>query len=119
MSSFQVASTPVSFIDNADVFTETYQSILRTWDIEIYLTASTDYSTLVSLLSYPVTIRPCPGSAGLTMTADVGGGAGAGTLTLDNVVGSPFNAVLTRIERPSAYPGGGRKCRVTFQEVPT
>jgi hypothetical protein len=78
----------------------------------------TDYTTLSTLYSYPVSIRTCPGSAGATTYADIGGGAGRGTLTLDNVVGSPFNAALTQISRPSAYPGGGRRCRVVFLEVP-
>lgn len=118
MSSFQVGITSVSFTVDWDNFTEQYQSVLRTWDCEIYLALATDYTTLISLLSYPVTIRACPGSAGVTMVADIAGGAGQGTLTLDNVLGSPFNAALTRIERPSAYPGGGRRARVTFQEVP-
>lgn len=118
MSSFQIGLTLVTFTANMDSFSEQYQTMLRTWDCEIYLTASTDYLTLVSLLSYPVSIRACPGSAGVTMVADIAGGAGKGSLALDNVIGSPFNAVLTRIERPSAYPSGGRRCRVTFQEVP-
>lgn len=118
MSQFQVGLTTVVFTANQDGFGEQYQSILRTWDFEALLTASTDYTTMVSLLSYPVTLRACPGSAGVTMTADIAGGAGRGTLTLDNVIGSPFNAVLTRIARPSSFPSGGRRCRVTFLEVP-
>lgn len=118
MSSFAVGATSVSFLDNQDNFIERRNSLLRTWQFEAYLAMAADFTTLSSLLSYPVSIRTCPGSAGATPYVDIGGGAGAGTLTLDNVVGSPFDAALVDIERPSAYPGGGRRCRVTFQEVP-
>lgn len=118
MSSFQVSATTATFTVNQDAFSERHDTLLRTWDLDLYLPAASDYTTLASLLSYPVRVGTCPGTAGATMYVDVGGGAGAGTLTLDNVVGSPFTAVLTRMERPSAYPGGGRRCRVTFQEAP-
>lgn len=118
MSAFQVGTTIVNFTANMDGFDEQRPTLLRTWDFEAYLALSTDYTLLYSLFSYPVSLRICPGSAGATMFADIGGGAGRGTLTLDNVVGSPFNAALVRISRPSAYPGGGRRCRVSFQEVP-
>lgn len=118
MSSFQVGATSVSFVDSENNFVERRDSLLRSWDIELFLASASDFTTLDGLWSGPVSLRICPGSAGATAYADIGGGAGAGTLTLDNVVGSPFTAALTRIERPSAYPGGGRRCRATFQEVP-
>jgi hypothetical protein len=118
MSSFVVGTTTGSFTVNMDGFSEQRPTLLRTWDFEAILTLSTDYTTLNSLFSYPVNVRTAPGSAGATMYIDVGGGAGKGTLTLDNVVGSPFTAILTRISRPSAYPSGSRRVRVTFQESP-
>jgi hypothetical protein len=51
------------------------------------------------------------------MRVDVGGGAGFGTLVIDNHPSSPFNAILVRITRPSGYPGGGRRVRLGFQET--
>lgn len=118
MSSFAVGATSVSFTANQDNFSEQKDALLRVWNLELYLASATDFTTLASLWSGPVTKRYCPGTAGATAYADIGGGAGSGTLTLDNVVGSPFTAALTRIERPSAYPGGGRRARVIFEEVP-
>lgn len=118
MSSFSVGATSVSFTANQDGFNERRDSLLRVWEFEALLASATDFSTLDSLFSSPVSVRICPGSAGATSFADIGGGAGAGTLTLDNVVGSPFTAALTSIGRASAYPGGGRRCRLTFQQVP-
>lgn len=118
MSSFAVGATSVSFLVNQDNFVERRNTLLRTWELDLYLSVAADFTTLNSLFSYPVSVRTCPGSAGATSYADIGGGAGAGTLTLDNVVGSPFTAALTDIGRPSGYPGGGRRCRATFQEAP-
>lgn len=117
MSSFTVGATAATFTDTE--MTERFPTLLRTWDLELYLASASDYTTLASLLSYPVRVGTCPGSAGATMYVDIGGGAGAGALVLDNVVGSPFNAALVQLDRPSAYPGGGRRARCQFQECPT
>jgi hypothetical protein len=119
MSSFQVATTTVLFTVNQDNFSERHDTLLRTWELELYLALAADYATLRGLLSYPVHVGVAPGTAGATMYVDIGGGAGQGTLTIDNVVDSPFTAALTRLDRPSAFPGGGRRCRATFQECPT
>lgn len=116
MSSFQVGATVASFIDTT--MSERRDTLLRVWELELYLALATDYTTLASLMSAPYHIGVCPGGAGVTYYVDIGGGAGPGTLTLDNVVGSPFNAALVRMDRPSAYPGGARKVNVTFQECP-
>jgi hypothetical protein len=118
MSSFAVGGTSVTFTDDARSFTERKSSLLRTWDFTLFLASATDYATLASLWSLLAPPRICPGSAGATPYVQVAGGAGPGTLTFDNVVDSPFTAALVRIERPSAYPGGGRKCSVSFQECP-
>jgi hypothetical protein len=118
MSSFVVGVTTATFTANQDGFNERAepQTGLRVWTFDAVLPLVTDYTTLFSLLSWQVTIKAMPG--GNSRFADIGGGAGRGALTLDNVVGSPFNAALTAVSRPSAYPGGGRKAQVTFQEVP-
>jgi hypothetical protein len=92
------------------------QTGLRNWSFSALLPTSTDYTTLFGLRSWLVSRYAAPGGSGIF--ADVGGGSGKGTLSLDNVIGSPFNAVLTAITRPSAYPGGQRKASVTFLEVP-
>jgi hypothetical protein len=118
MSSFTVGITAASFTLNQDNFSERRDTLLRTWNFEAFLALATDYTTLASLMSAPVHLGVCPGTAGVTYYLDIGGGAGQGTLVLDNVVGSPFTAVLVGMDRPSAYPGGGRRCRVTFQEAP-
>jgi hypothetical protein len=117
VSSFTVSATAVTFLDSAADFQEQWPTLLRTWDFEAYLTLTTDYATLASLLTYPYTVRSCPGPAGVTMRVDVGGGAGFGTLVIDNHPSSPFNAILVRITRPSGYPGGGRRVRLGFQET--
>jgi hypothetical protein len=118
VSTFQVAATIASFTVNQDGFTERRDTLLRVWELELFLALSTDYTTLAALMSAPYHVGVCPGSAGVTYYVDIGGGAGQGTLTLDNVVGSPFTAALVRMERPSAYPSGARKVRATFQECP-
>lgn len=118
MSSFQIGSTTVNFTVNQESFSERKENpVLRTWDLELYLVLVADYTALIGLVSGPITVRLCRGTAGITADIAMGGGPGPGTLTLDNVVGSPFNAALVRLERPSAYPSGSRRCRVTFQET--
>lgn len=118
MSTFVIGGTTATFTADQEGFNERSepQTGLRVWAFNAVLPLLTDYTTLFGLLSWLVTIRAMPG--GNSRFADIGGGAGRGALTLDNVVGSPFNAVLTSISRPSAYPGGGRKAQVTFEEVP-
>jgi hypothetical protein len=118
MSSFAVGTTSVTFTSNQDAFTERRDTLLRVWEMELFLVLPTDYTTFATLLSAPYHVGVCPGSAGVTYYVDIGGGAGQGTLVLDNVVGSPFLAALVRMERPSSYPGGGRRVKATFQECP-
>jgi hypothetical protein len=118
VSSFQISATIVTFLADQDQFTERRQNLLFTWDLSLLLTLATDYTTLLTLISQPVHVGLCPGSAGATPYVDIGNGVGPGTLTLDNVLGSPFNAALVAVERPSAYPSGSRKVRVTFQQCP-
>lgn len=118
MSTFVIGGTTATFTADQDGFSEATdrQTGLRTWSFTAVLPASSDFTTLFGLRSWLVSRRPAPGGTGVF--ADVGGGAGKGTLTLDNVVGSPFGATLSAINRPSAYPGGARKASVTFEEVP-
>jgi hypothetical protein len=116
MSTFVIGATTATFTADQDGFSERMDGPMRVWEFGAVLALATDYTTLFGLRSWMVSKRQIPASA--TIYADIGGGAGAGTLTLDNVVGSPFTAVLTRIQRPSAYPGGSRRVQVTFEEVP-
>jgi hypothetical protein len=118
MSSFAVSTTTVVFTIDRQGFMEHKANLLRTWDMTLLLASATDYATLASLWSGPVTTRSCPGSAGATPYADIAGGAGKGTLTVDNASDSPYTAALVRIDRPSAYPGGARRVTASFQEVP-
>lgn len=118
MSTFVIGVTTGTFTADQEGFVERTDGGLRVWEFTALLTLAADYATLFSLRSWLVSKRPIPGGTAAATVVDVGGGAGKGTLTLDNVVGSPFTAVLSRIERPSAYPGGGRKTHVSFEEVP-
>jgi hypothetical protein len=118
MSTFVISASTSTFTADQDGFSESYdqQTGLRNWSFTALLPTSTDYTTLFGLRSWQVSRYAAPGGSGVF--ADVGGGSGKGTLTLDNVVGSPFGAVLYSISRPSAYPGGQRKATCTFWEVP-
>jgi hypothetical protein len=119
LSSFAIAPTTVTFIADLDTFNERTDGGLRVWEFKAYLTLPTDYTSLFSLRSWLVSKKPMPGGTTSAATfVDIAGGAGKGTLTLDNVVGSPFTAALTRIQRPSAYPGGSRYANCTFEETP-
>lgn len=115
MSSFQIGGTTVTFIVDMDQFAERVDGPLRTWDLRLFLSAAADYASLLSLRSWQVSVRPIPGAS--VAYVDIGGGAGAGTLTIDNVADSPFTAALTKMDRQSAFPGGGRICRATFQQT--
>jgi hypothetical protein len=118
MSTFVIGGTTATFTADQDGFSESVerQTGLRTWTFSAILTLPADYTTLFGLRSWLVTRKAMPGGA--AVFADIAGGAGRGTLTLDNVVGSPFFAALSAITRPSAYPSGARKASVTFEEVP-
>lgn len=118
MSTFVVGVTTATFTADQEGFSERMDAGLRVWDFNALLVLATDYTTLYALRSWLVSKRPIPGGLASSTVVDIGGGAGKGTFTFDNVLGSPFTAVLTRIQRPSAYPGGGRKVQVTFEEVP-
>jgi hypothetical protein len=118
VSTFVIGGTTATFTADQDGFSESAdrQTGLRTWSFTALLAASSDFTTLFGLRSWLVSRKAMPGGTGTF--ADIGGGAGKGVLTLDNVVGSPFNVALSAINRPSAYPSGQRKAQVTFEEVP-
>jgi hypothetical protein len=97
MSSFAVSTTTVVFTIDRQGFMEHKANLLRTWDMTLLLASATDCATPY---------------------ADIAGGAGKGTLTVDNASDSPYTAALVRIDRPSAYPGGARRVTASFQEVP-
>lgn len=118
MTSFVIGATTATFVADQNGFNEKTDPAtgLRIWTFAALFTLTTDYTTLFGLLSWLVSKKAMPGGTGVF--ADIAGGAGKGTLTLDNVVGSPFGAALTSITRPSAYPSGGRRAQVQFDEVP-
>lgn len=118
MSTFVIGGTTSTFTADQDGFSESTdrQTGLRTWTFTALLATSSAYTTLFGLRSWLVSRRAMPGGTGAF--ADIGGGAGKGVLTLDNVVGSPFNAALPTINRPSAYPSGQCRASVVFEEVP-
>ncbi|GAC1397733.1 MAG: hypothetical protein NVSMB60_08090 [Mycobacterium sp.] len=118
MSTFAIGLSTVTFVADQPSFNERNDGGLRVWEFNAYLSLPADYTTLFSLRSWLVSKRAIPGGSALATVIDVGGGAGKGTLTLDFVLGSPFTAILTRITRPSSYPGGGRRAIVTFDESP-
>lgn len=117
MSTFVISATTATFTADAEGFSERTdrQTGLRSWTFSAVFSAASDYTTLFGLRSWLVSRYAAPGGSGLF--ADVGGGSGKGTLTIDNAVGSPFSATLSEIGRPS-WIGGDRKAQVTFDEVP-
>ena len=122
-SSYACGAVLVQFTVNMDNYRQVRENMLRTWDLELYLTAVANFTLLDSVVCALTSVRVCPGSNGSTPYVDVsgqgtgvGGGIGTGTLTIDNLIDSPYTAILTRLTRPSAYPGGGARCQATFQE---
>lgn len=115
MSSFSVAGTGISF-DATDIsFTSKSGSAgLEEITCTILVASSTDWGALFSLRSWNVSVRPIPG--GDVVYVDIGGGAGAGDLNIDNL--DSQNAVLTSISRDFVEPGSLRsKAQCTWLVV--
>lgn len=103
MSQFAVAGTIATFTALLTGFSDK-GGALETITFGIEVDSATEWGALFSLRSWSVSQRPIPG--GNTVYVDIGGGAGAGTLTLDNL--DSHTAVLTDVSRDLLEPGSLR-----------
>lgn len=115
MSSFAVGLSSVSFdavYEQPNDGRVTFDGPVREFDLLLSIASAADETTLIGLRSWSVNVRPIPG--GSNAFVDIAGGAGSGTLTLDNVTGSPFTGVLYHLDRGTAFPDGRRVIRARF-----
>jgi hypothetical protein len=103
LSSFQVASTGVNF-DVVDASFSDKGGALEEITATLIVANATDWGALFSLRSWNVSQRSIAG--GDTTYVDIGGGAGAGSLSIDNL--DSHNAVMTAISRDYVEPGSLR-----------
>ena len=100
MSSFSVSGTGVSF----DATTESFNDKggpLEEITVGMLIPDATSWGALFSLRSWNVIQRPIPGSD--TVYVDVGGGAGPGSLNIDNL--DSHSAILISLSRAEIEPG--------------
>ncbi len=102
MASFSVSGTTASF---AAVETLSDKGgALETITIGLLVNSATDWGALFSLRSWSVTQRPIPG--GNTVYVDVGGGAGPGSLNIENF--DSHTAILLDVSRDFVESGSLR-----------
>ena len=111
MSSFRVSATQVNFTA-VDTINDDGSNGLEEWTVGILVDNATDWGALFSLRSWNVTVRPIPG--GNNVYVDIGGGAGEGVLSIDNL--DPHTAILTRLGGATELEPGTlrRKTTATF-----
>lgn len=114
-SSFVIGGTTVNFLlVDRDGFDETCGVGIE-FRLTALLASVADFNTLLTLRTPAVDVAFPPGAALTTLPViDVLYGAGSGTLTIDNVTGSPFTALLKELQRPSATPDGKVRASCTF-----
>ncbi len=100
MSSFGIGGTIVTF-DLIDTSFKDTGGPLEEFVCTILVANATDWGALFSLRSWQVTQRVIPG--GNIVYVDIGGGAGVGSLVLDNL--STHSAVMTALSRTYVEPG--------------
>jgi hypothetical protein len=109
VSSFSVGGTGVTFTALDTSFNDRGGS-LEEYTCQILVNSASEWGALFSLRSWNVTTRPIPG--GNNVYVDIGGGAGVGTLTLDNLNGGgaamSHQAVMTALSRDYVEPGSIR-----------
>lgn len=110
MSSFNVAGTSVSFLATTEGFSDK-GGPLEEITVGLLVPDATSWGALFSLRSWAVTQRPVPG--GTNVIVDIGGGAGVGTLHIDNL--DPHQAVMIALSRAEIEPGSLRsRATATF-----
>lgn len=103
MSSFSVSGTTANFTALGTQFADR-GGALEQITIGILVESAGDWGALFSLRSWSVTQRPIPG--GNTVYVDIGGGAGAGSLNIDNL--DSHSAILMDVSRDLLEPGAAR-----------
>lgn len=99
ITSFSVGGTNVSFTA-LDGFSDK-AGPLEEITCNILVNSASEWGALFSLRSWAVTQRPIPG--GNVIYVDIGGGAGPGSLSIDNL--DSHTAVLTALSRTEIEPG--------------
>lgn len=107
MSSFSVSGTTAQFTALGSSFSD-HGGALEQITIGILVDGAAQWGALFSLRSWSVTQRPIPG--GNTVYVDIGGGAGAGSLTIDFL--DSHTAILTDVSR-DLIDGGAVQSRGT------
>lgn len=109
MSSFSAGGTGVSFTVLETAFNDK-GGPLEEFTCQILVNSATEWGALFSLRSWNVSLRPIPG--GNTVYVDIGGGAGEGTLSIDDLNGGgaalSHKAVMTGLSRDYVEPGSIR-----------
>jgi len=103
MSSFNVGGTNVSFIATIEGFSDK-GGPLEEITLGLLIANATDWGALFSLRSWSVTQRPIPG--GNIVYVDIAGGAGVGSLNIDNL--DSHSAILIALTRAEIEPGSLR-----------
>jgi hypothetical protein len=102
MTQFAVGGTAVNF-EAVETFSDK-GGALEEITVGILIDNATDWGALFSLRSWNVTQRPIPG--GNVVYVDIGGGAGPGSLSIDNI--DSHTAILTALSRTDIEPGSLR-----------
>ncbi len=110
MTSFTVGGTTATFTAIEDGFSDK-AGPLEEITVGIEVDAASTWGALFSLRSWQVNVRPIPG--GNIVYVDIGGGAGVGSLQIDNL--DNHQAILTGLSRDTIEPGSLRtKGSATF-----
>jgi hypothetical protein len=103
VSSFSVSGTGVTFDALEDGFMDR-GGALEEITVSILVASSTEWGALFSLRSWDVTAQNIPG--GEKVYVDIGGGAGVGSLNIDNL--DSHQAILIELSRDFVEPGSLR-----------
>jgi hypothetical protein len=100
VSSFSVGGTGVTFDATADGFSDK-GGPLEEITVGLLIENASAWGALFSLRSWNVSQRPVPG--GNNVIVDIGGGAGVGSLSIDNL--DSHQAILITLTRAEIEPG--------------
>lgn len=107
MSDFTVGGTSALFTATEEQFSDK-SGLLEELVLKILVDDSTQWGALFSLVTPKdlISTRACRGVAGArpTVVIDIGGGAGLGTLTLDDYAFSGQQALLTDVSSEAPFP---------------
>jgi len=110
MSTFSVSGTTVTFAATSDGFSDK-GGALEEITVGLLIDNASVWGALFSLRSWAVSQRPVPG--GNNVIVDIGGGAGVGSLNIDNL--DSHQAILISLARSEIEPGSLRsRASATF-----